>query len=500
MMEFIQLGLAGVFEPANLVAMIVGVLVGLCVGAIPGLSGGTTMTILLPLILLAPPDTAILFLISIWGAAVYAGSISAICLNIPGTAAAAATSIDGHALARKGRARLALKASIIGSSLGGMASALALLFLSPLLASLALSFGPAEMFAVTLFGLTTVASLSSSSMLRGLLATLIGLAIATIGTAPTGQYRLVLVPELITGIPLIPLLIGLFTVPVAIDMLCQGQTGIAIDIDSIGAREPFLNRVSDWIKHGFNFLRSGVMGVVIGVLPGAGPTIASFIAYGVAKRFAKDPDSFGRGNIDGVIAPETANNAAVFSSLVPAFSLGIPGSVDAVIIMAVLTAHGLVPGPLLISKSADVAYTVFVGAFVANIAMLLMGLMLAKQIAKITKIKQAYLGPAILTLALIGSFSVHNSQFEVGITLTVGIVAYFLRKLGVPMAPIILGAILGPMLEKFLVQAIVLYDGAWAAMGDRPLATVIGVVAIMIAVIPPFLSHRRQSRHSQAKG
>jgi putative tricarboxylic transport membrane protein len=486
MLDMILEGLLHVAEPMNLLAVLAGVLVGMGVGAIPGLSGGTTMTILLPLVLLAPPDSAVLFLISIWGAAVYAGSISAICLNIPGTAAAAATTIDGYALSRAGMARTALRASIVASAIGGMMSALALLFLSPLLAELALGFGPAEMFAFALLGMTTVSALSSDSLVRSTLATFIGLAIATIGIAPTGQTRMVFTPDLISGVPLIPLLIGLFTVPVALEMLRAGRTGIAIDLKSLEGREPFLTRLSDWTTHAWNFLRSGVMGVVIGVLPGAGPTIASFIAYGTAKRMARpaDRDQFGKGSISGVIAPETANNAAVFSSLVPAFSLGIPGSVDAVIIMAALTAHGLVPGPLFIAQSGDVAYTIFVGAFVANIAMLLAGLYLARHIARITKVPQSLLGPIILTLALLGAFSVHNSVFEVGLTLFVGGCAFLLRRIGVPMAPIILGAILGPMLERYFVQALVLYDGPVAALTERPVASILLALSVATVFLP----------------
>ena len=484
MFDLILAGLVHLLEPQNIVALFFGTLVGMAVGAIPGLSGGTTMTILLPIVLLAPPDTAVLFLISIWGAAVYAGSITAICLNIPGTAAAAATTLDGHVLARAGRARLALRASIIGSAIGGMMSALALLFFSPLLARVALTFGPAEMFAFALLGMTTVASLSSKSLLRSLIATLLGFAIATIGIAPTGQTRLVFIPDLVSGVPLIPLLIGLFTIPVALDMLRAGSASIAIDLKSLHGREPFLARLSDWTRHGWNFLRSGVMGVVIGVLPGAGPTIASFIAYGIAKRSASDAESFGRGNISGVIAPETANNAAVFSSLVPALSLGIPGSVDAVIIMAALTAHGLVPGPLLIARSGDVAYTIFVGAFVANVAMLIIGLYASRYIARITRVPQSLLGPVILTLALLGAFSVHNSVFEVGLTLVVGGGAYILRKLGVPVAPIILGAILGPMLERYLIQTLVLYEGWWPAMVERPVAAALVIVSALTIALP----------------
>lgn len=494
--ELILAGLLHALEPTNFLAMVVGVLTGLIVGSMPGLSGATAMTILLPLVLLAPPDTGVLFLISIWGAAVYAGSISAICLNIPGTAAAAATTLDGFVLSKQGLARRALRASIVGSTLGGMASALALLFLSPALASIALSFGPAEMFAFALFGMLTVAALASDSLVKSGLATLIGLLIATVGIAPTGTTRMVYVPELLTGFSLIPVLIGLFTIPVALEMMAAGRTSIAIDLKTLSKPESFLFKTRDWALHWVNFVRSALIGVVVGVLPGAGPTIASFISYGQAKRFSKHPETFGKGEIAGVIAPETANNAAVFSSLVPALAIGIPGSIDAVIIMAALTVHGLVPGPLLIDRSADVAYTVFVGALMVNVIMLGIGLVGTRYLANLTRVRQSVLAPIILVLALLGSYAAHNDFFDVIVAVAIGTAAFLLRRLKIPVAPIILGAILGPMLETYLSQSIQLYGGLFSAMGQRPVAgglIILAALTLVIPIIRNMASHRRQS-------
>lgn len=482
MADLIWLGITNVMTVSNLLAIGIGVLIGLTFGSMPGLSGATAMSMLLPLTFLLAPDTGVLFLISIWGAAVYAGSITAICLNIPGTAAAAATTIEGHALSQRGLARRALRASIVGSVIGGFASALALLFLAPPLAELAISSGPAEMFAFAMFGMAAVTSLSSGSFLRGAISTVIGLLIATVGIAPSGQMRLVVFPELMTGFPLIPTLIGAFTIPVVLDMIRENRPRIALDLKMLSQKDDFLTKVSDWTTHWFNFVRSAVIGVVIGVLPGAGPTVASYISYGEARRAAKPGHEFGRGDIAGVIAPETANNAAVFSSLVPALTLGIPGSIDAAIIMAALTMHGLVPGPLLIERSADVAYTVFMGAFFANGFMLIAGLFGARLIANITRVRLSLLAPLILTLALLGAFSVHNDVFDVYITLAVGFLAYGMRLLQIPVAPMILAVILGDILETYFVQAVVLYDGILLALVTRPISAVLLVLTIASVV------------------
>lgn len=325
MEHLILLGIGNAFTPINLGAMVLGVVIGMIFGAIPGLSGATAMSLLLPLTFVFRADTGVLFLIAIWNAAVYAGSISAICLNIPGTAAAAACAIEGHLLAQRGLARRALRASIVGATIGGFVAAISLLFLSPPLAELALTFGPAEMFSFAVFGMAAVVSLASGSLVRGLCATGIGLLIAAVGTTPMGDTRLVFTAELTTGFPMIPTLVGLFTFPVLLEMLYHRRTRMVFDMHALDVKETFLLRWADWAQHWFTIARSAVIGVFLGVVPGHGPTLASFISLGEARRSARPGHEFGRGDITGVLAPETAANAAVFSSLVPALTLGNSG-------------------------------------------------------------------------------------------------------------------------------------------------------------------------------
>jgi putative tricarboxylic transport membrane protein len=480
MEHLIAQGFLHVFTFANLGAIVFGVAIGMIFGAIPGLSGATAMTMLLPLTFVFRADTGVLFLIAIWNAAVYAGSIAAICLNIPGNAAAAACAIEGHQLARRGLARRALRASIVGSTIGGFAAAASLMLLSPPLAAMALTFGPAEMFGLALFGMAAVVSLASGSLIRGTIGMLIGLLIATVGTAPSGDIRLVVMPDLINGLPMIPTLVGFFTVPVLLEMVLHRRTRVAVNLASLDQSDSFLLRLSDWATHWFTIAKSAVIGVLLGVIPGHGPTIASFIAFGEARRTAKPGHEFGHGDISGVLAPETAANAAVFSSLVPALTLGIPGSADAVIVMAALTMHGMIPGPMLIQSSGDVLYTIFAGAFVANAVMLVFALTCARLIARVTRAPLAILAPVIIVFALVGAFAVNADMFDVYVALATGLFGFALRLLRVPLPPLLLGLILGGPIETYFLQASVLYDSIWQAM-MRPVCAVL-VLATLGAI------------------
>lgn len=495
MEHLIAQGFVAAFTLTNLGAMAIGVVIGMIFGAIPGLSGATAMTMLLPMTFLFRADTGVLFLIAIWNAAVYAGSIASICINIPGTAAAAACAIEGHAMAQRGLARRALRASIVGATIGGFCAAAALMVLAPPLASLALTFGPAEMFGLALFGMAAVVSLAAGSLLRGAISLLIGLLIATIGTAPTGDIRLVLVPDLVDGLPLVPTLVGLFTVPVLLEMVLHRRVRIDTQVTLSHARDPFLLRLSDWAAHWFTIAKSAVIGVFLGVVPGHGPTIASFVAFGEARRSARRPHDFGRGDVRGVLAPETAANAAVFSSLVPALTLGIPGSVDAVIVMAALTMHGMIPGPMLLARSGDVLYTVFAGAFIANALMLITALLGARVFVSVTRAPLAMLAPAIMVFSLVGAFAVNTTLFDVYVALAVGLFGFLLRLLRVPLPPLLLGLILGNPIETYFLQATVLYDSIWQAI-TRPvclLLVVLTVVTVGLSLRQELLSRKESA-------
>jgi putative tricarboxylic transport membrane protein len=495
MEHLIAQGFLHVFTLGNLGAMVFGVAIGMIFGAIPGLSGATAMTMLLPLTFVFRADTGVLFLIAIWNSAVYAGSIAAICLNIPGNAAAAACAIEGHLLAQRGLARRALRASIVGATIGGFAAAAALMLLSPPLAAMALTFGPAEMFGLALFGMAAVVSLASGSLVRGTIGMLIGLLIASVGTAPSGDIRLVVMPDLINGLPMIPTLVGFFTVPVLLEMVLHRRTRVAVNLASLDQPDTFLLRLSDWTTHWFTIAKSAVLGVFLGVVPGHGPTIASFIAFGEARRTAKPGHEFGRGDISGVLAPETAANAAVFSSLVPALTLGIPGSVDAVIVMAALTMHGMIPGPMLLQSSGDVLYTIFAGAFVANTLMLVFALTCARLIARVTRAPLAILAPIIIVFAMVGAFAVNGDMFDVYVALATGLFGFALRLLRIPLPPLLLGLILGGPIEIYFLQATVLYDSIWQAM-TRPICAVL--VLLTLGTIGYTLTKELMARRKHA--
>lgn len=460
--DFILSGLINSLQIQNLLAMLLGVVTGMIFGAIPGLTAAAAMTILLPLTFVFPAEMGVLFLLGIWNAAVYAGSIPAIVLNIPGTAASAATTLEGHLMAAQGKATRALRASVVGSTVGGFCSALTLLFLSPVLARLSLMFGPAEMFAFTLFGLLIIVTLSSGTMVKGLIAGLLGLLLSVVGFAPSGSIRFAYTPDLVEGFPIIVVLIGLFTFPEVFSLIREQKSVVEKGEGALLTKDSFLFRLRDWKENAVNFIRSSVIGSIVGVLPGAGPTIAGFISYNEAKRAAKSTQKFGKGEVAGVIASDTANNAAVLSSLVPALTLGIPGSVDAVIILAALTMHGILPGPMLFQNNTDMVYTVFMGVFVCNILMLIVGVLSARHIAKVTKCRGSILAPFIIIFALVGSFAVRNNWFDVFSAFGIGLVGYGLREMDIPLAPMVLGVILGPILERNLHQTMVLF-------GDHPL-------------------------------
>ncbi len=494
--DFILAGLANSLQFSNILAMLLGVITGMIFGAIPGLTGAAAMTILLPLTFVFPAETGVLFLLGIWNAAVYAGSIPAIVLNIPGTAASAATTLEGHLMAMKGQATKALRASIVGSTVGAFGSALTLLFLSPAMARLALMFGPAEMFAFTLFGLLIIVTLSSGTMVKGLLGGLLGLVMSVVGFAPSGSIRFAYTPDLVDGFPIIVVLIGLFTFP-EVFALIREQKSIVERGEGTGVlltKDTFLFKLRDWKENAVNFIRSTVIGSIVGVLPGAGPTIAGFISYNESKRAAKKDQKFGEGEVAGVIASDTANNAAVLSSLVPALTLGIPGSVDAVIILAALTMHGILPGPMLFLKNADMVYTVFMGVFVCNIIMLIVGVLSARHIAKVTKFRGSILAPFIIIFALVGSFAVRNNWFDVFSAFGIGLVGYGLREIDIPLAPMVLGVILGPILERNLYQTIVLFSDHPLDLLTMPIFLFLMALCVVSVAMPLWRQHKDKQK------
>ena len=481
--------LAHVFSVNSLIAMFVGIVGGIIIGALPGLSANMGVALLVPVTFTMDTSSGLLMLVSLYTSAIYGGSITAILLHTPGTSASAATAIDGYELTKQGKAGLALRISTYCSVIGGVVSGIALLVLTPPLSKVALLFGPSDYFLLAVFGLTMIAGVASDSLLKGLIAGAFGLLLATFGVdLDTGFPRFTFgITGLISGVSFVPAMIGLFSLS---QVMIMAET----------AREQRIletRKVEDWRwvptlaemkKIWTTIVRSSIIGVLIGILPGAGGDIASWSSYNEAKRFSKNKKEFGKGAIEGVAASETANNAVTGGSLIPLLTLGIPGSSTAAVLLGALMIKGLMPGRELFTKYADVTYTVMVGFLFANIFMGVVGMIVARYATNITKIPNRVLGPLVVALCVIGSFSIGNSIFDVWVMLAFGLLGYVMRKYGYHPAPVVLGLILGPMAEKGFRQAVVLSHGNLAGYYFSSPISVILIILITGGVLSPFIA------------
>ncbi len=486
-----------VFTWPVLTAMVVGILLGILVGALPGLTATMGVALLIPLTIGMDPAPAILMLMAIYGAAIYGGSIPAILLHTPGTPAAAATALDGYPLALQGKAASTLCVVTLTSTIGGLISGFALLLLAPPLSVWALKFGPPEYFLLACFGLTALASLASGSMLKGLIAGAFGLLLGSVGVdIMTGfaRYHFGLV-VLIGGLPLIPVLIGLFALS---EVLMISETAHDKKPSSLFVKGwGILSALSDITKDKMNVLRSSIIGIIVGVLPGTGADIASWIAYGEARRFSKHPERFGKGAIGGVIASEVANNAATAATMVPALTLGIPGGAAAAVILGALLIQGLRPGRELFTVHAEMTYTVMVGFIFAKIFMGIIGLLIVPHMAHITRVPRGIVAPLVVALCVVGSFAIAYQMYDVWIMLIFGLLGYLMRKFGFPPAATVLGLILGPIAELGLRQSLVLGEGALLAyFFGRPISVVL-MALIIISLLLPLIRRKRIGQSSE---
>ncbi len=443
-------GLSIVFSIKSIIIMIFGVASGIAVGAMPGLSAAMGVALLIPITFAMDPATGLILLGSMYIGAIYGGSISAILIRVPGTPASIATAFDGHVMIQNGEADLALKTSIVSSFIGGIIGALALIFMAPPLARIALSFGPDEYFWVAVFGLTVIVSLASENPIKGFISASLGFFIGTIGMDPLiGNTRFAFGNvNLYGGINVVVLLIGLFSIPQALEMIEKGDISSSL---SIAKRKKMVRFAEIWndIKENswFTYLRSSVIGTVIGIIPGAGANIASYVGYNEAKRWSKRPERFGTGIPEGVAASEAANNAVVGGSLVPLLTLGVPGNNVAAVLVGGLMIQGLRPGPMLFSQNAEIVYS-FMGAILfGNVIMLVLGYYGANLFVNVVKIPNNILAPVVVTLSMIGSYALQNSFFDIGLMLFFGLLGYLMRKAKISSAPAVLALILGPMAE-----------------------------------------------------
>lgn len=485
-------------DPRFLALVAAGTVGGLLVGALPGLSSTMATALLLPFTIYLQPVEAIALLAALYCAGTFGGSITAILINAPGAPPAAATAFDGYPMAKNGEAGRALGMAAVSSSIGGIFSLIVLIIAAPALARIAYSFGPPEYFALAVFGLSMLASISGEAAVKNLIGGAFGVLISTVGVdLTTGVERFTFGnPHLYEGIHFIPILIGLFALTEIFEQSrastpnyeCARLTAIKLP-----SREDF-RRV--WAT----IARSSNIGTFVGILPAEGSTVAAMVGYNEAKRWSKNRSNFGKGEIEGVAGPEAANNAATGGAMVPTLALGIPGSATAAVILGGLQMHGLRPGPYLFEEQPALLYSIFAAMLFANVLFLGLGLVGAKVFSRITLIPRQFLWPSVFILCLVGAYSLNSSMADVWLMIMAGVAGFFLKQRGYSPAPIIMGLVLGALLENSLAQSMIIFDHSVAGFLRRPIAVlffVLALVGISFPFIRRALSRRRQQHIHQ---
>lgn len=503
MLELMGRAAVMVSDPTILATIAVSSFFGLFVGAVPGLSATMATALLVPLTFFMEPLAAVAAIVSCTAMAITAGDIPGCLIRIPGTPASAAYTDETYAMTKRGLAAQALGSSLLSSVIGGLFGAVVLIFAAPLLAKIALGFSSFEYFWLTLIGLSCAAFIASEDPLRGILALLIGLGTATVGMdTVTGTPRFTFgFYQLMGGLSFIPIMIGMFAVAEILKSLAVGT-----------AREAFAEpQKVQGVFHGVgailrkywrNTARGSVIGTLIGVLPGAGGDIAAWISYATAKRFSKTPEKFGTGHPEGVVEAGAANNAGLSGAWVPALVFGIPGDAVTAIAVGVLIMKGLNPGPQLFEAKADTLYAIYLVFILANLLLVPFGWMAIRLARPILAVPRPQLMAFILLFSIVGSFAINNAIFDVGVMLLFGVIAFFLERMRIPIAPIILGLVLGPMVESNFLTSMTIADGNFSGFFSRPIAGVLGVVAILVWAVPivGFLRGRRAPLGGTAAG
>ncbi|MGY8990071.1 MAG: tripartite tricarboxylate transporter permease, partial [Rhodospirillales bacterium] len=452
------------------------------------------VALLVPFSYTMSPALAVILLVSIYIAANYGGSITAVLINTPGTPAAACTAIDGYALTKKGEAGKGLGMSLIASTIGGMFGVVILIIFMVPLAEIALKFHPADYFALAIFGLTTVGSLGGDNVAKAMVAVLIGLMINTIGLDHiSGVTRFTFGSDaLYDGFHLIPALIGLFALSVVFMAIEKGELGRNV-IDKISGKFPTIRE--SW-KTKMTITRSSILGTVIGIFPGAGATIASFISYDVARRSSKNSDEFGKGSLDGIAASEAANSSSVGGALIPLLALGIPGSGTDAVLIGALQLHDIEPGPLLFKSHPEIVFGIYAALIVANFFMLILGVYGVRFFAKVVEVPNSILYSMILAIATIGSFAVRNSFFDVGACYAFGVLGWILHRYKYPVAPVVLGIVLGNLLEVNFRRAVMM-DGPMVFF-NQPLAATMLTISLLLFAYPFYRKHKEKKAAAAA--
>lgn len=479
-------GFAVLFAPKYLLFCLLGVLLGQIVGALPGIGPSAGIAVLLPLTFGGDPVASMIMFAGMYYGAQYGGTITSVLVSIPGESTTVMTSIDGYQLARKGRAGAALGMAAIASFFAGTVGAIGLMLLAPPLAQAALAFGPPEYFALVVMGLTAL-SLVGGELLKGLMMGVLGLLISTVGVDPqVGSTRFTFGEIwLLDGVEFLVLAVALFGVG---EVLASAERGIEAPKADFRIRNVLPSAV-DWVVSKFAILRGTVIGFLIGILPGAGATIASFIAYAVEKKVSKHPERFGTGEMEAVAAPEAANNSASSGAMVPMFALGIPGSNTTAVMLGALIMFGLRPGPQLFADAPDVVWGIIASMYVGNLLLLLLNLPLAGVFAMLLRVPYATLYPVILALCIAGVYSSQNSIDDLWLMAGFGVLGYFMRRFDFPAAPLVLGLVLGPLLENALRQSLTLSHGSLSIFFTRPIPLALLAITAVV-VVAPLVFHR----------
>ena len=484
LMEPLFAGLYALMDPQLLVLLFAATLGGVIIGALPGLNATTGAALLLPFTITMDPIPAIAILTTIYCAATFAGAITAILINTPGTSASATTCLDGFPMAQRGEAGRALGMATVSSTIGGIISIVCLMMAAPLLARMAYNFAPPEYFALTVFGISMLATIGDGTPMKNIIAGALGVLLATVGKdlLTTVERFTFGFNELSEGIGFVPVMIGIFGIS---ELLVQAER-LQAERKLIQMKAIKLPSREDYRKVWKTILRSSGIGTFIGILPAEGATVASMIGYNEARRWSKTPEEFGKGAIEGIAGSEAANNSATGGAMVPTLALGIPGSPTAAVILAGLMVHGLRPGPTMFTEQAEFAYAIFWAMLLVNVTFIFVGLFGAKIFARVTFVPVQILWPIVFTFSIVGAYALDQSMLDVYIALASGVIGYFMRRFGYSVVPLAIGLILGGMLEKRLGQSLIMLDDQWWLMFTRPLSLLFFVLTILALFGPYF--------------
>ncbi len=480
----LMLGFSIALTPENLLYCFLGVIVGTIIGAMPGIGPSAGIAILLPLTFGMNATSAMILMAGIYYGAMYGGTITSVLINVPGESSSVMTTLDGYQMALKGRAGAALGIAALGSFFAGTVSVLLLMLVSMPLVQVAISFGPPEYFALMLMGLTTISGLTGKSVLKALAMTFLGLLISTAGMdAFSGHPRLTFgMTELLDGVNFLMVAVGVFGIG---EVMYNVERTLRLEFVTTSIKNVWPT-LQDWRDSWGAIIRGTIIGFIVGVLPGAGGTIASFLTYASEKKLSKHPDKFGTGIIEGVAGPESANNASTGGAMVPLLTLGIPGSGTTAIMLGALMMFGLQPGPLLFQKNPDFVWGVIASMYVGNVMLLILNIAFIPVFVQILKIPFYMLMPLIIVFSTVGVYSVDGAIFDVGMMFVFGVLGYFMKKLELPPAPLVLSVVLGPMMERALRRSLTMSLGSYDIFFTRPISAVLMIVALAMLAAPVF--------------